>query len=203
MQIYDFSKMYGDSLSLDIYSEQDLQMEECIWEFWKELSEKLQIVEPEAVQKQDSIRQFLAMKDTTQMPEEKQIRYMSIDAKEYQNREHALGTVENVLAGEPGAAIKKEDKGRKNNHQKAKGNDYKKRQDGTIEYPQSKPASKDKEVEGEIIRYDARKQQLLVRLEQGKEIGIGMNPFQGAVYNGQEKKKVMLLKNGNDYSVKK
>lgn len=201
IQIYDFSKMYGDSLTLDIYSEKVLRTEECIQAFWKELAGKLHKSEPETVPKQDSIRQFLAMKDTAHMPEEKQIQYMSIDTKDYQNREYALGTVENVLEGKPGNMIKKEEKGGKNSCQKAAGGSgFKKRQDGKIDYPQSKTVSKGREVEGKIIRYDKRKQQLLVQVER-KEIGIDINPFQGM--NCKEKQKVLLTKSGNDYSIKK
>ena len=55
-------------------------------------------------------------------------------------------------------------------------------------------------MEGEIVRYDKRKQQLLVQVE-GKEIGIGMEPFQALYY--QEKQKILLTKSGKDYSVKK
>lgn len=190
--------MYGDALTLDIYSEKGLQTEECIQEFWKELAGKLRISEAE-VQKQNSIRQFLDMKDVARIPEENQIRYMNIDASEYQNREYALGTVENVLEGKPGNMIKK--RGGKNNCQKAAGGSgFKKRQDGKIDYPQSKTVSKGREVEGEIIRYDKRKQQLLVQVER-KEIGIDINPFQGM--NCKEKQKVLLTKSGNDYSIKK
>lgn len=201
IHVYDFSKMYGDALTLDIYRETNLQAEECIREFWEELADKLQISEPEAVRKQNSIRQFLAMKDTVRMPEEKQIRYMSIDDKEYQNREYALGTVENVLKGEPGSAIKRDDKQMKNNRQKAAGrNNFKKRQDGTIDYPQSKTTSQAREVKGEVIKYDNRKQQLLVQAE-GKEIAIGMSPFQ-AFQKYAEGQTILLLKNGKNYSVK-
>lgn len=194
--------MYGDALTRDIYSEKGLQTEECIQEFWKELAGKLRISEAE-VQKQNSIRQFLDMKDVARIPEENQIRYMNIDASEYQNREYALGTVENVLEGKPGNMIKKEEKGGKNNRQKPTGgNGFKKRQDDTIDYPQPKSVLKAKkvEVEGEIIRYDKRRQQLLVWVE-GKEIGIGMNMLQAAIYT--DKQKILLVKSGNDYSVKK
>lgn len=107
IQTYDFSKMYGNALTLDIYSEKSLQPEEYIQEFWKEL---------------------------------------------------------------------------------------------TIDYPQSRPVAKVREVEGEIVRYDKRKQQLLVLVER-KEIGIGMNMLQVAIY--VDKQKILLVKSGNDYSVKK
>lgn len=197
IQTYDFSKMYGDALTLDIYSEKGLQTEECIQEFWKELAGKLRISEAE-VQKQNSIRQFLDMKDAACMPEENQIRYMNIDAREYQNREYALGTVEDVLEGKPGNMIKKEEKGGKNTYQKKE--KLKTKQDGTIDYQKPKSVLKAKEVEGEIVRYDKRKQQLLVQVE-GKEIGIGMEPFQALYY--QEKQKILLTKSGKDYSVKK
>lgn len=149
----------------------------------------------------NSIRQFLAMKDTVRMPEEKQIRYMSIDDKEYQNREYALGTVENILKGEPEPAIKRDNKEMKNNRQKAAGrNNFKKRQDGTIDYPQPKTTPQGREVKGEVIRYDNRKQQLLVRVE-GKEIAIGMSPLQ-AFHKYTEGQNILLLKNGKDCSVK-
>lgn len=200
IHVYDFSKMYGDALTLNIYRETNLQTEECIQEFWKELAGRLQISEPEEVQKQDSIRQFLEMKDTVRMPEEKQIRYMNIGAREYQNREYALGTVENVLKGEPGSAIKREDKGVKNNRQKSAGrNNFKKRRDGTIDYPQSKTTSQGRKVTGEVIGYDKRKEQLLVQVEE-KKIAIGMNQLQAIPY--EKGKKILLLKNGKDYSVK-
>lgn len=204
IQIYDFSKMYGECLTLDIYRETGLQAEECVREFWKELAGKLHMAEPEEVQKQDSICQFLAMKDTIHMPKEEQIRYMSIDNKnkEYQNREHALGTVEEVLAGKPGAEIKREEKGRNNNRQKREKNGFKEREDGTIDYQQSKTKSKGKDVEGEIVSYDERRHLLIVRVK-GKEIRIGINPFTLENYTGMENRKVLLTKNGDDYSVKR
>ena len=89
----------------------------------------------------------------------------------------------------------------KNNRQKAAGrNNFKKRQDGTIDYPQPKTTPQGREEKGEVSRYDNRKQMLLVQVE-GKEIAIGMSPLQ-VFHKYAEGQTILLLKNGKDYSVK-
>lgn len=158
----------------------------------------MQIVNPEDVKEQKSIRQFLAMKDTVKMPEKDQIRYMDINKKEYQSRTHALGTVEQVLDGKSGTKIQSGEKGQQNNYKKK--DEYKTKKDGTIDYQQPKPASRGREITGKIVRYDKRKQQLLVLVE-GKEITIGMTPFQAFKYDGKKGQKILLSKNGKDYAI--
>ena len=73
-------------------------IEEKVDEYKKTAANQLRAlgVTPPEIEKQDSIREFFAMKDSTNMPNADLIRYMDINNKEYQNRK-PLGTVSQVL----------------------------------------------------------------------------------------------------------
>ncbi len=82
-----------------------------------------------------SVVQFLKMKNSEKLPNENDIRYMSIDDREYQSRDTRLGTIDEVLAGKMPDPIqkRKDNKGNynknnssssRNNQGKSKGSPY-------------------------------------------------------------------------------
>lgn len=120
LKLLDLKKMY-DSLTLDFEPyrtkltaaspELDSEVENWIQKY-KQTANRL-LGSGKDIMKEPSIRQFLLMKDGTRLPDETKIRYMSVDAKEYQKRTKGLPFPEEVLgekvyqrqaAASPGAA---------------------------------------------------------------------------------------------------
>lgn len=104
LKLLDLKKMY-DSLTLDfepyqtnlITASPELESEVENWiQKYRQTANNL-LGSGKDIMNEPSIRQFLLMKDGTRLPEEKKIRYMSIDAKEYQKRIKGLPFPEEVL----------------------------------------------------------------------------------------------------------
>ena len=90
----DVRKAYlsGDVLELNPF--QPLNADKLIENYKQQMAEQLKLKKLE-----DSrwISSFFAMKDSGRIPDPKDIRYMSIDKREYQNRKGALPTIEEVI----------------------------------------------------------------------------------------------------------
>lgn len=81
-----------ESLYLDPFEK--IEINPLIQEYKKEIKKFLGDKE---VDKLSYIQDFFRMKDASQMPDKDDIRYMSIDGREYQNRKKALPTVKEVI----------------------------------------------------------------------------------------------------------
>ena len=85
----DTKKAYDiTALSLNPYRDENI--DELIREYKKTINEKLQGRTPSNIDELRSVQDFFIMKDSRNMPEQKNIRYMSIDNREYQSRQGAL-----------------------------------------------------------------------------------------------------------------
>lgn len=96
VKLYDFKKMYGESLTCDVYQDEKVNVDEYIQVYQKELSKKLRLGDGN-VKNQTGVKEFLAMKNSGRLPDANKIRYMSINKAEYQNRQKPLPSVEQVL----------------------------------------------------------------------------------------------------------
>ena len=97
-----------------------------------------------------SIKQFFKMKDAENLPKSENIRYMSIDSREYQNRNSnlvPLGTIDEVLAGITPNGLKRNG----NNHNQSFG--VNKSKAGERGIHQSVYTSQDIDNKGKIIVY--------------------------------------------------
>ena len=98
-KVLDNKKAYGfEELSFDPFRQEDT--DQLIMEY-KETQ-----VFGKKVSELSSVKAFLKMKDSEKKPNPELIRYMSIDAKDYQSRDLRLQTVDEVLEGK--APIRKE-----------------------------------------------------------------------------------------------
>lgn len=89
---------YGRSILINQYAEsvtiQKIDTDALILFYKKFISEKLQLG---SVEKSPRIQGFLTMRDSEQIPAETTIRYMSIDKREYQNRQRPLPEIREVV----------------------------------------------------------------------------------------------------------
>ncbi len=83
------------SFTTDIWDVDNVDVDASILEFTSYMEKKLNLG-PKRYADQPNIRIFLEMKDPDRMPDPDKIRYMRIDAKEYQNRK-ALPEAEKVM----------------------------------------------------------------------------------------------------------
>lgn len=90
----DMKQAYLSTDTLNILPFARLDIDELIHFYKKFIAEKLQL---EKAEKSPRIESFFAMKDAENMPLEKNIRYMSIDGKEYQNRKQALPEIKDIV----------------------------------------------------------------------------------------------------------
>ena len=92
----DVDKAYDTTqLSLGVLQTESLNIDEYI-EYYKKHFEETNHIKLDA---QESVKDFLLMKDSNRIPDYKNIRYMSLekDKKEYQSRKKPLPTVQEVL----------------------------------------------------------------------------------------------------------
>lgn len=92
----DVDKAYDTTqLSLGVLQTESLNIDEYI-EYYKKHFEETNHIKLDA---QESVKDFLLMKDSSRIPDYKNIRYMSLekDKKEYQSRKKPLPTVQEVL----------------------------------------------------------------------------------------------------------
>ncbi|MDO4340916.1 MAG: TIGR03986 family CRISPR-associated RAMP protein [Eubacteriales bacterium] len=82
LQILNHKKAYGLSAALDLSPFDKADVNEYINTYQKAMSEKLH----RDITATEPVKTFFMMKDATIMPDADRIRYMSIDAKEYQKR---------------------------------------------------------------------------------------------------------------------
>lgn len=90
----DMKQAYLSTDILNMLPFTKLNTDEMILFYKKFIAEKLQL---ENVEKSPRIESFFAMKDAENIPLEKDIRYMSIDRKEYQNRKQALPEIKDIV----------------------------------------------------------------------------------------------------------
>lgn len=101
LKLLDYQAMYqSDSLCLNPYRDSVSRADDYV----KAAKDDMTAFLGHDVMSDPRIKHFLMMKDTTRIPDSQRTKYMSIDAKEYQNRLRdlvKLPTVEDVIEGKP------------------------------------------------------------------------------------------------------
>ncbi len=91
----DFKDAYKNGESLNLDPLKDIDVDDLILSYKEEINKFLGGRKIDDLQ---HIKEFFAMKDSTKMPEKDNIRYMDIDAREYQNRnDKVLPSIEETI----------------------------------------------------------------------------------------------------------
>ena len=89
-----YQKAYDLQSMLELTPFEKINIQETIDAYKKLTSEWCKA---ESIDEEPHIRTFFAMKDSTKIPNERDVRYMSVDANEYQTRTVALPSVDEVI----------------------------------------------------------------------------------------------------------
>lgn len=128
LSLYDYEKMYGThALCMDVFDNKTAEdINDFISSYKDYMNQNYKKTDglPYDIMKEQSIDAFTKMKDKNNMPDEKSIAYMSLDSKDYQNRNRPLHTIKQVLDRETPSAIEEEKKngtGYKGNYKASEG----------------------------------------------------------------------------------
>ena len=89
-----YQKAYDLQSMLELTPFETINVQEAIDTYKKQASEWC---EAENIDDEPHIRAFFDMKDSTKIPDEEDIRYMSVDASEYQTRTVPLPSINEVI----------------------------------------------------------------------------------------------------------